>query len=216
MLCSASIQPREGLVESVNSPTDLFWRTFRRLAATLAGALMLVLGGAAFAQAFHHGGYGGAPHMTVPHGGYERMAPWSERPAPPWGRPMPGYAPRGYPMRPYAPERPYPVAHPYPAMRSYPPVVRGYRAPAPPGGGYYMGGRWYYGPPEVGRAPAPGALSLRRGGYLPPAYQSSVVPDYGRYHLRRPPFGYNWVRAGNKYLLVSSSTGLIFDEAPGY
>jgi Ni/Co efflux regulator RcnB len=58
------------------------------------------------------------------------------------------------------------------------------------------------------------ARSWRRGGYLPPAEQSYVVGDYPRYHLRRPPYGYHWVRIGNQFMLVSSSTGLIFDVAP--
>jgi Ni/Co efflux regulator RcnB len=43
-----------------------------------------------------------------------------------------------------------------------------------------------------------------------------VVGDYGRYHLRRPPFGYRWVQVGNQFMLVSSSTGLIFDVAPAF
>ena len=84
----------------------------------------------------------------------------------------------------------------------------GYGPPGfgPPGGGYY--------PPRA--APAPIARSWRRGGYLPPIDQSLVVGDYGRYHLRRPPFGYHWVQVGNQFMLVSSSTGLIFDVAPAF
>jgi Ni/Co efflux regulator RcnB len=42
-----------------------------------------------------------------------------------------------------------------------------------------------------------------------------VVEDYGRFHLRRPPHGYQWLRFGNQYLLVSASTGLIFDVVGG-
>lgn len=39
-----------------------------------------------------------------------------------------------------------------------------------------------------------------------------VVNDYGRYHVRRPPYGYHWVRddAGN-LLMVAIATGIIAD-----
>jgi len=63
-------------------------------------------------------------------------------------------------------------------------------------------------------APAPVERSWRRGGYLPPADQSFVVGDYARFHLRRPPFGYHWVQIGAQFMLVSSSTGLIFEVVP--
>jgi Ni/Co efflux regulator RcnB len=86
--------------------------------------------------------------------------------------------------------------------------------------GYWAGGRWYYGPPPAGEVDAPGFrpgfAPWRRGGALPPYYQGGVVSDYSRYHLRRPPSGYNWVRAGDAYLLVSSRTGLIFDVVEGF
>jgi Ni/Co efflux regulator RcnB len=98
----------------------------------------------------------------------------------------------------------------------------------PPGGerwderrynGYYVGQRWYYGPPSrpTYGAPGyrPGFTPWRRGSYLPPDYQSFVVDDYWRYHLRRPPGGYRWVQAGDEFLLVSIATGLIFDVVVG-
>lgn len=39
-----------------------------------------------------------------------------------------------------------------------------------------------------------------------------VVNDYSRYHVRRPPYGYHWVRddAGN-LLLVAIATGILAD-----
>jgi Ni/Co efflux regulator RcnB len=33
--------------------------------------------------------------------------------------------------------------------------------------------------------------------------------DYGRYRLRQPPRGYQWVRVDNDFILVSVATGLI-------
>ncbi len=85
--------------------------------------------------------------------------------------------------------------------------------------GYWVGGRWYYGPPQQ---PAfenpdfrPGFTPWRRGSFLPPAYQNYVVDDFERLHLRRPPYGYHWVQVGGEYLLVSASTGLIFDVVTG-
>jgi len=90
---------------------------------------------------------------------------------------------------------------------------------APPGaGGYGSPGRWYASPPAVYARPAspPTPRAWRRGAYLPPGYQGYVVQDYGRYHLRRPPYGYSWVQAGNELLLISASTGMIFDVVPAY
>ena len=81
--------------------------------------------------------------------------------------------------------------------------------------GYYMGDRWYYGPPPqayYGRPGfRPGYAAWRPGGYLPPYYRGYVLNDYGRYGLRPPPRGYYWYRAGNDYLLAAAATGLIFD-----
>jgi Ni/Co efflux regulator RcnB len=85
--------------------------------------------------------------------------------------------------------------------------------------GYWVGGRWYYGAPQ---RPAfaspdfrPGFTPWRRGSFLPPAYQNYVVGEYWQYHLRRPPYGYHWVQVGGEFLLVSVSTGLIFDVVTG-
>lgn len=38
-----------------------------------------------------------------------------------------------------------------------------------------------------------------------------VVNDWHRYHLRRPPVGYRWVRYGDDLLLVSRFNGMILD-----
>ncbi len=35
------------------------------------------------------------------------------------------------------------------------------------------------------------------------------VSDYGRYHLSRPPRGYEWRRVDNNYVLAAAATGLI-------
>ena len=35
------------------------------------------------------------------------------------------------------------------------------------------------------------------------------VSDYGRYHLARPPRGYEWRRVDNNYVLAAATTGLI-------
>jgi hypothetical protein len=65
-------------------------------------------------------------------------------------------------------------------------------------------------PPAYARPPPPG-YGLRRGGLVPPQYRGAVVPDYARRRLRPPPPGFAWVRAGDRYMLVSQDTGQIFD-----
>ena len=44
----------------------------------------------------------------------------------------------------------------------------------------------------------------------------SVVGDYARFHLRKPPRGYFWYRDAEDYVLAASATGLIFEVIPGY
>jgi Ni/Co efflux regulator RcnB len=83
---------------------------------------------------------------------------------------------------------------------------RGGRQPMPPPGYYRAGPRGYYPPPPM----AYGGY-LRRGGHLPPGVRGEVVPDLGRYRLRPPPPGYDWVRVGNAFLLMNRETGQIFD-----
>jgi Ni/Co efflux regulator RcnB len=166
-----------------------------RLTLLLAAALAIgAVGSRAFAQSPYHpgGGRGGAPRMGAPRMAASR-GPWVGRgPAFPAGR----Y--EGPPNR---------YGSPPGAGVWIAPGASGYGAP----------GRWYAAPPVYVRpAAAPVARAWRRGAYLPPEYQGYVVQDYGRYHLRRPPYGYSWVQVGNELLLISASTGLIFDVAPAY
>lgn len=81
--------------------------------------------------------------------------------------------------------------------------------------GYYYQNRWYYGPPPQAYYGnpyyRPGYSSWRRGAVLPSYYRGYVVNDYYRYHLRPPPRGYAWYRAGDDYLLAAIATGLIFE-----
>jgi len=173
----------------------------------------------ALAQSYGHrggGGRGGAPHMSAPRMPGPRMggANMGGRPvgAPryPWGGPVAGPPVRGYP----APNR----GGYMPPGRVYGSPPTGPWAGPRPGGGW-SGGPVYASPPGSPggyRAPAGPARGWRRGGYLPPSYPAAVVQDFGRYHLRRPPAGYNWVREGNEFLLVSAGTGLIFDVVPAY
>jgi Ni/Co efflux regulator RcnB len=75
-----------------------------------------------------------------------------------------------------------------------------------------------YGPPPsagpaFGYGP-PAGRSVRRGGYMPPAFHGPALGDYGRYRLRSPPRGYAWYRVGGGYALVSLYTGQIFDMIP--
>jgi len=66
------------------------------------------------------------------------------------------------------------------------------------------------------------SVAPQRGGFARPAtpaghnwHQGSRytggrnVVDYNRYHLRRPPGGYEWVRDGNQFVLIAISTGII-------
>ena len=40
------------------------------------------------------------------------------------------------------------------------------------------------------------------------------VNDYRRYHLQRPPRGYEWRRVDNNYVLAAAATGLIMGLVP--
>ena len=78
--------------------------------------------------------------------------------------------------------------------------------------GYTENGRWHYGPPPRGRHVNMGWHAWRRGERLPTYYRSRyvVVNDYSRYHVRRPPRGYHYVRDDRgDLLLVAVATGLI-------
>ena len=65
---------------------------------------------------------------------------------------------------------------------------------------------------------APRSYRFVRGQMLPPEFRGYVVGDYERYHLRRPPRGYYWYRAGDDFVLAALASGLIFEviSAEGY
>jgi Ni/Co efflux regulator RcnB len=59
--------------------------------------------------------------------------------------------------------------------------------------------------------------SWRYGDYLPRAYYGHryIVNDYYVYHLRRPPYGYHWVRVDNDIVLASIASGLVVSAVFG-
>ncbi len=80
----------------------------------------------------------------------------------------------------------------------------------------------YAEPPEPalrrGHVPAysdAGRPAWSRGQYLPPQARGEVIQDFGRYHLRRPPRGYYWYRAGDDYVLAAIASGVIFEVIQG-
>jgi Ni/Co efflux regulator RcnB len=80
--------------------------------------------------------------------------------------------------------------------------------------GYYRDNRWYYGPPPAAYRDSAryDYRGWRRGDRLPGYYRDRymVVSNYDRYHLRRPPRGYHYVRDDRgDYLLVGIATGVI-------
>jgi Ni/Co efflux regulator RcnB len=62
-----------------------------------------------------------------------------------------------------------------------------------------------YSPPPAYEAP-------RRGGYM--SQGGPVIEDPGRYRLRPPPPGYDWVRTQNGAALVNRNNGRVFDVVP--
>jgi Ni/Co efflux regulator RcnB len=67
---------------------------------------------------------------------------------------------------------------------------------------------------NAGRYQAPRGYQVRTWSYgqrMPSYYRSNqyVVNDYGRYGLRQPPRGYQYVRSGNDVVLTAVATGLI-------
>ena len=67
---------------------------------------------------------------------------------------------------------------------------------------------------NAGRYQAPRGYAVRNWSYgqrMPSYYRSNqyVVSDYGRYGLRQPPRGYQYVRSGNDVVLTAIATGLI-------
>ena len=172
----------------------------KRWVASMAGAAVALGALAGLASAdprdHGHGGGGGGHGQPSGHapGGYgdQRRGP------------QPGWNPQGGPPR-------------GPAQVG-PPMGPGWNDQQHDG--YWIGNRWHYGPPPeaVGGGPGfrPGYAPWRRGAMLPPYYRNDVVQDYQRYHLRRPPIGYSWVRVGASFLLVSQDSGLIFDVVEGF
>lgn len=169
----------------------------RWLAKLLAIAL-LAAPGLALARDDDRRGREGDEHrgrMEAPQG-YERSYQGDRG----YGDPRQG---RGAPSY-YGP--PAPPSYPPPPPRY--PSQQIYRTPAyrPP---IYAPVR-PYNPGRYGVSPSYGA-GWRRGEILPPDYRGYAVPDYARYHLRRPPRGYYWCRAGDDFVLVAMTTGLIFE-----
>jgi Ni/Co efflux regulator RcnB len=67
---------------------------------------------------------------------------------------------------------------------------------------------------NAGRYYAPRGYAVRTWSYgqrMPSYYRSNqyVVSDYGRYGLRQPPRGYQYVRSGNDVVMTAIATGLI-------
>lgn len=82
----------------------------------------------------------------------------------------------------------------------------GWRAPvyAPP---YGYQRPYAYPPPD-----RYGARVWRRGDRFPVGYGRAFGPsDYARHGLYAPPRGYQWVQAGNDFLLTALATGVILD-----
>ena len=81
--------------------------------------------------------------------------------------------------------------------------------------GYYLGSRWYYGPPPAAYYNRsdyrPAYRQWRRGDRIPAYYRSSYRDvDYRYYHLRQPPRGYHYVRDDRgDILLAAIATGII-------
>jgi Ni/Co efflux regulator RcnB len=66
------------------------------------------------------------------------------------------------------------------------------------------------GPTVVHYVPRP-HVWIRGERFLVPHTHYIVLHDWHRYHLRRPPHGYRWVRYGHNFLLVSRHNGFILD-----
>jgi len=68
-------------------------------------------------------------------------------------------------------------------------------------------GYWYA--PGYGYRPYTRGYTWRKGAYVPRAYRSYYVQDYGYYGLRAPPPGHRWVYADGNFVLMAVATGLI-------
>ena len=98
-----------------------------------------------------------------------------------------------------------------------PAYAQPYAGPRAPSAQTYS--RPYAAPPPGYGAPPPGygarGPAWRQGQYLPPQYRGAVVQDRGRYRLRPPPPGYDWVGVGPDIYLMQRSTGMVLDIIPG-
>ena len=105
-----------------------------------------------------------------------------------------------------------PAPHAAPA----PPRAQGHAAPpraqpAPPAYGRFQQAPRRF---SASRYTPPRGYQVRSWSYgqrMPSQYRarSYVVSDYGRYGLRAPPRGYEYVRSGNDVVLTAVATGLI-------
>jgi Ni/Co efflux regulator RcnB len=102
--------------------------------------------------------------------------------------------------------------HAAPAPHRAAPVPPRAVRPAPPAayGRYQQAPRRF----TAARYTPPRGYQVRSWSYgqrLPAQYRarSYVVSDYGRYGLRAPPRGYEYVRTGNDVVLTAVATGLI-------
>jgi Ni/Co efflux regulator RcnB len=87
------------------------------------------------------------------------------------------------------------------------------------------GGQPGWGPAPPGRPGPPGLDGERPyrphydrwqpGQVLPPSAPAVVITDYGRFHLRQPPRGYQWLQCDGDFVLAATATGLIFEVIPG-
>lgn len=176
----------------------------RRLAPLLA-ALALVAGSLAAAGDAMGKDHGEARHEQAPaHGEAGRWAP---------GRQGLGQAYRGQEFR----GQEYRGGNGGYDPRSYSPPTGARMDPrADPRYGYRADPRYdpRYDPRANSAPPSYGGGPGRRGGYLGPGAGGEVIQDPGRFRLRAPPRGYEWVRTGRGMALVSQSTGQIFDVVP--
>ena len=144
-----------------------------------------------------HGG-GGRAAYGAPAGGYG--GPRFGGGAPHYGAPVYGGGPR------YA----APPAYVHPPAYARPPAYGRPQAYGPPPA--FGGPRSREGYQDYAR-PAQGGL--RRGQFLPQTERGYMVGDYYRYHLRRPPPGYDWYRSGDDFVLAAIASGLIFEVVAG-
>ncbi len=67
------------------------------------------------------------------------------------------------------------------------------------------------GPPPGFNSPYVRHNTWRRGRRMPMNdwRRGMIISDYGRYHLNRPPYGYQWRYVDGQFILAAVATGLI-------